>query len=319
MSSPQYWGADAPSVGAYRENQVSEVFKPAGYASLFFNLADKRRVLMGETLTVPAYENLEFPTSVILDEDAPIPLSKLNVTAKTISMNERGRAVAITGKTQRRSPFDILQAHKDDIAEMMKRELEEVISTALKTMPIKYVATGAATQTITTNGIAGAAALSNPNIYHMQNIGAYLQDTLRVPMDPRYGSYVGVFRGNGILSIQRDPEWRELHRGTGLTSIDTLQAGKIEDISLFRHNDQRVLDNAIGTNNDVSEGFVFGNQAVLFGFLEQIGLKFDFSESKATDFGRFKYIAWMGDYGAGIYSDSANSDLARGLHWTSNV
>ena len=317
MSTPQYWGADAPNVGAYKENEVAEVFKASGFASLLFNLADKRRVMQGESLTVPAYENLAFPPTTSLDEDQPIPLSKLNITAKTIAMDERGRAVAVTGKTQRRSPFDVLQAHKDAIAEMMSREMEEVISTALKTMPIKYVATGAATQTVTTNGIPGAAATTNPNIYHMQNIGTLLQDTYRVPMDSRFNAYVALFRGNGILSIQRDPEWRELHRGTGLTSIDTLQAGQIGDIVLFKHNDSRVLANDIGASSDVTEGFVMGNQAVLFGFLEQIGLKFDFSESKATDFGRFKYIAWMGDYGAGIYSDSANADLVRGLHWTS--
>lgn len=317
MSTPQMWGSDAPNVGAYKENEVAEVFKPAGFASLLFNLADKRRVAQGESLTVPAYQNLSFPTSTSLDEDQPIPLSKLSITAKTISMDERGRAVAVTGKAQRRSPLDVLQAHRDAIAEMMRRELEEVISTALKLMPIKYVATGAASQTITTNGVPGGSATTNPNIYHMQNIGNYLSDNLRVPMDPRFGAYAAVFRGNGILSIQRDSEWRELHRGTGLSSIDTLRVGQIGDVVVFKHNDSRVLANNIGSSSDVSEGFVLGNQAVLFGFLEQIGLHFDFSVSKATDFGRFKYIAWMGDYGAGIYSDSANADLVRGLHWSS--
>lgn len=317
MSSPQFWGSDAPSVGAYKENQVAEVFKPAGFAALLFQLADKRRVAMGESLTVPAYENLSFPSSTSLDEDQPIPLSKLTISAKTISMDERGRAVAVTGKTQNRSPWDVLQGHRDAIAEMMRRELEEVISTALKTMPVKYVATGAATQTITTNGTPGAAATTNPNIYHMQNIGNYLSDNLRVPMDPRFGAYVGVFRGNGIFSIQRDPEYRELNRGLGLSPIENLRVGQIGDIVLFKHNDDRVLSNSIGVSSDVSEGFVMGDQAVLFGFIQQIGLRFDFSESKATDFGRFKYIAWMGDYGAGIYSDSANADLVRGLHWSS--
>lgn len=318
MSSPQFW-SNAPSAGAYKEHEVAEVFKPAGYASLFFNLAAKKRVMSGEGLTVPAYENLDRPNSLLLDEDQPIPLSKLTVSAKTISMNERGRAVAITGKTARRSPFDILEAHKKAIATMMEQELEVVISTALKSMPVKYVANGAAAQNITVNGTPGAGATHNPNIYHMQYVSDYMQDQLRIPFDPRFGSYVGVFRGNGILSIQQDDDFVKYHEGTGLTAIQKCNVGKIADITFMKHNNSDVLDRALGSSNNVSEGFILGDQAVLFGFLEQIGLHYDFSKSKATDFGRFKYIAWMGDYGAGLYSDSANADLVRGIHWTSNV
>lgn len=318
MSTPQFWGADAPSVGAYQENQVAEVFKPAAFASLLFALAGKRRVAMGSSLTIPAYQNLDFPTSTNLDEDQIIPLSKLSVSAKKISMAERGRAVSITGKTENRSPFDILQAHKDAVQMMMTRELEEVISTALKTMPVKYVATSSSAQTITTNGTASGTVGSNPNIFHMQYIGNYLGDNLRVPMDPRYGAYVSVWRGSAILGIQRDDEYFELHRGLGLPPIaEVAIKGKIGDVVLMKHNDPRVLNNnLLGNTTGYSEGFVFGQDAVLFGFIEQIGLYYDFSKTKATDFGRFKYIAWLGDYGAGLYSDSANADLVRGLHWT---
>ena len=53
MSTPQFWGSDAPSVGAYKENEVAEVFKPAGFKALLFQMADKRRVMQGESLTVP--------------------------------------------------------------------------------------------------------------------------------------------------------------------------------------------------------------------------------------------------------------------------
>src|SRR5260221_4593869 len=220
MSTPQFWGADSPNVGAYREHEVAEIFKPAGFAALLFQLAGKRRVASGQSLTVPAYQNLSFPSSTVLDEDQTIPLSKLSVSAKTISMNERGRAVAITGKTENRSPWDILSGHKDAVSTMMSRELEEVISTALKTMPIKYVATSASAQTITTNGVASGTLGVNPNIFHIQYIGNYLSDNLRVPMDPRYNAYVGIFRGNGILGIQRDDQYFELHRGRGLSAIE---------------------------------------------------------------------------------------------------
>jgi len=317
MSTPQFWGSDAPNVGAYREHEVIPVFRAAAFASVLFQMADKRQIASGQSLTIPAYENLDFPATTSLDEDQPIPLSKLNITAKTIEMDERGRAISVTGRTQRRSPFDVLEAHQTAIAEMMSREMEEVISTALKTMPIKYVPTGAANQNVTTNGTPGAVAANNINVYHLQNIGTLLSDTYRVPVDPRTGCYMGLFRGPACLALKRDPDWFELHRGTALESIADFAVGKIGEVMIMKHNDDRVLANNLGTPGNVSEGFVMGHQAVLFGFLEQIGLRFDFSEDKATDFGRFKYIAWYGDYGAGIYSDSANADLVRGLHVTS--
>lgn len=318
MSTPQFWGSDAPSTGAYKEHEVAEIFKPAGFASLLFQLAGKRKVASGQSLTVPAYQNLDFPTSTVLEEDENIPLSKLSVTAKTISMSERGRAVAVTGKTENRSPWDILSGHKDVISTMMSRELEEVIATALKTMPVKYVCDTSSAASITTNGTPGASASSNVNIFHAQNIGNYLSDTLRVPMDPRYNAYVMVLRGAGVLSIQRDDEYFELHRGRGLSAIENLRVGQIADCVIYKHNDSRVLSNAIGDGSAFSEGFVLGQDAVLFGFIEQIGLYYDFSKNKATDWGRFKYIAWLGDYGAGLYSDSANAGLVRGLHISSS-
>lgn len=316
MSTPQFWGADAPTQGAYKSHDVAEVFKPAGYASLLFSLAGKRRLKSGEALTVPAYSNLDFPTSTALDEDDTIPLSKLSITAKTISMSERGRAVAVTGRAVNRSPIDILMAHKDAVAEMMTRELEEVVSTALKTMPIKGVITSSTAVSITTNGSPSGTRSGDINVYLLQYLSNYLSDNKRVPMDPRYGSYVGIFRGNAILSVQSDSDYFELHRGMGLKAIDTLNVGKIADTQLFKLNDDRVLDNAQGTGNANSEGFILGKDAVLFGVIEDIGLHFDFSKSKATDFGRKKYIAWVGDYGAGLYSDSANADLVRGIHLT---
>jgi hypothetical protein len=316
MSTPQFWGADAPSTGAYKEHEVSEVFKPAGFASVLFNLAGKRKVASGQSLTIPAYANLDLETSNLLTEAETIPLSKLVVTAKVISMNESGRAVAITGMTERRSPWDILSAHKEQIQEVMSRELERTISTALRLMPIKYVATSSSAANITTNGTPSGTAASNPNVFHIQNIGSYMGDSLRIPFDPRYGSYVGIFRGNAILNIQRDDDYFELNRGRGLEPIAELNVGKIGDVSLIKHNDPQSLLNNIGSGSAISEGFILGKDAVLFAFLEQIGLYYDFSKTKATDFGRFKYIAWMGDYGAGLYSDSANAGLARGIHWT---
>lgn len=314
--SIQSWELDASSTGAYKENQVAEAFMAAGFKSVLFNLADKRRVASGESLTVPSVSEITFPTSTALDELQTIPLSKLTISAKTISMAEKGRAIAVTGRTQRRSPIDVLSAHKSKVSEMMSRELESVISTALKTSNIKYVANGVASQNITTNGTAGAAALSNPNIYHLRYMSNYMSDTLRAPKHRKFNSYVGLFRGNAIMSIQNDPEYTEINNGLP-NEFSRLSVGKIADISLMSHNDDNVLSNTIGTNSDVSEGIIMGDEAVLFGFLEQIRLVYDFSETKATDFGRFKYIAWKGDYGAGLYSDSANAGLARVMHYTS--
>ena len=52
MSQLQQWG-DAPAVGAYKEHEVAEVFKPAGYASLLYAMAEKKNITSGESVTIP--------------------------------------------------------------------------------------------------------------------------------------------------------------------------------------------------------------------------------------------------------------------------
>jgi hypothetical protein len=319
MSAPQFW-SDAPAVGAYQEHEVDSVFKPAAFASLLFRLAEKRKLASGDSLTVPSFANLDMPSSTGLVEDELIPVSKLTISAKTIAMNAKGRAVVIGDLAVNRSPFDVLSAHKEELGVMMTRELEAVCATALKLMPVKYVATGVASQTISTNGTAGAAATHNLNVYHLRYLSNYMSDVLRIPYHPSYGSFVSIFRGNALVSLQSDPEFLEIHKSQNSSVFAGLELqGKIADIAVLKHNDDNVLDRALGNANNVSEGFILGKQPLLFGMIEQIKLIYDFSEGVSTDFGRRKYIAWKGDYGAGLFSDSANAGLVRGIHWSSNV
>lgn len=320
MSAPFMQGTDTPT-GVIRDHAIlGEVFMQSAYQAKLFSLADKRKVASGNSVTIPSILELDQPTSLVLAEDQPIPLSKLSITSKAINVSERGRGISVTHLAQSRipSPIDLLNSCKEQLAQLISRDLEKVCATALKTTQLKYVPTGVASQTITTNGTAGAAALANINVYHLRYLSNYMQDDLRIPMNKQFNGYVGVFRGNGLLSVQLDPEFTQIHQGLP-DAFASLKVGRIADVVLFPINDSNVLDNAIGTNNDVSEGILMGDQAVVFGIIDEFKVAYDLSESKATDFGRFKYVAYRGDFGAGLYNDSANAGLVRSIHVTSNV
>jgi N4-gp56 family major capsid protein len=317
--SIQSWDVDRPSTGAYPEHEMSAVFRASSFLSPLFQEAEMKMVKSGETISIPIVDNLSLPSSVNVNELDRLPVLKLSITAKTISLAEKGLSVQVTRKSVNRSPIDILQEHKEMLQRTMSRTLEATVAEALDDMLVKYVATGPVSQNVATNGTAAAAALNNLNFYHARYINNYLRDQLRVPKRSKgraAGKYLGIFRGNAELALRNDPEFVEFNTGVP-SSMEKDLVGEIAGIKIVLTDDSNVLANNVGTNSDVSEGFIIGDEAVYMCIMEGLSLKYDFSESYANDYGRFKYIAWHGDIAAGLPADSANAGLVRGLHFTS--
>lgn len=315
MSQLQTW-ADAPTTGAYTDNQTAEVLKPAGFKSPLWMLAEKKRIASGESLTIPHYENLDLPTDATLTEDEVIPYSKLVLSAKKITASEKGRGLKVTIKDLNRTFWDLKAAHNEQLQENLRREYNRTIRAALATMPVKYCTTGAAAGTFTTNGTPSGVATDDINIYHLQRVSNYMQDDLRVPFRDS-GAYAAVFRQSAVFHIQRDSEFQAYHAQQGLSPIANMAVGKIADIEIMPANDPEVVIKTLGSSNNISEGFILGKQAVCLGYVQNFEIRYDFSQSKATDMGRIGYMAYVGDYGVGLYSDSANAGSVRGVHFSS--
>lgn len=312
------FSVDSPNVGAYKEQVVSDLFRQAGYDAVFARIAERKLVPTGESLTIPSSEELSFALDNSVTEDQLLPLSKITVNAKTIAMQQRGYTVSVTRTAKIRGPVDIWDESKKRLAQHMGRDMEGLIASALKTSPIKYVATGAATQNITTNGTASGTLAAGPNFYHMRYLSRYMQDNLRIPFSSKIGGAFGaVFRYSALQSLKSDSEYNEIHRGLPQYFESIKSIGRIEDFVVMPYNDNVVLNGAIGSGNAFSEGLLFGDECCYLGVQEDFGVYYDVSEGESTDFGRFCYAAYHGHMAAGLPSDSANAGLARVIHWTS--
>jgi len=308
--SLQTWGLDAPSTGAYDEQTVADVFRAASSQTVFFKYLELKKIQSGKDLTIPIVDVLSLPTTCNLNESEYIPLSKLSITANTITAYERGRGVKWTHQTERRSPIDILGEHKKALEDLMARDLDSVSKGALDDTPIDYCANGAASQAITTGSNVAATCASDPNFYHMRFLARYMRDDLRIP--PRSnGNLVAIFRWKGIQALRDDPEFLSLNTGNP-SGMRDYSVGQIEGFDIVGTN-HNVLSTNIGSGSVYTEGLLFGAEAAYFAFIDMPGIHYDFSE----DFGRFKAIAWYGDFGAGLSTSSANAGLVRVIHWTS--
>lgn len=314
MSMLQDW-ASSPSTGAYQSHEVMEVFRQAVEQSIWMPFAKRVSISSGQAVTVPIRGRLAEPSSSLLQESQSIPLDKLNITAKTISLYERGRGAQISRKNINRSPIDLLQEHKLAIAEQMQLDMDTVLKAGFTAGQLKYVPTGAASYNLATNGTAGAAALSNVNFYHIRKMRDLAFRTYLMPKNMD-GSFSFVVSTAGVRGILDDPEFLEINSPQNRSQFEGNLCGKIADVKIFE--DNHSLSDSKGTNSDVGEGVFIARDSVYYAILSQPSIHYDASDSTATDFGRFVNLAWHGDWGCGTSTDSASAGLVRLIHVTSS-
>ena len=309
MSLAQGW-ADAPS-GAYQDHNVLEVFRAAVEQTIWLPYAKRMQISDGSTMTVPIRSRLSEPSSSALVEHIEIPLDKLTVSSKNISLTERGRGVQVTRKAMNRSPIDLLAEHKLALAEQMALDMDTVLGAAFQAGQLKYAATGAASYGLATAGSFTSAALSNANFYHIRKMRDLAFRTYLMPkLDS--GSYAFVVSTSGVRGILDDPEFLEINKGFRPEKFEKNLVGKIADVEIFEDNHN--LSDGVGTNSDVGEGVFIAKEGVYYAVLEQPSIHFD----STIDHGRFTSIAWYGDWGAGTSTDSATAGLVRLIHFGSS-
>ena len=313
MSLLQDW-ASAPTTGAYEEHEIGSVLRQAVESTVWLPFANRSNISSGQTLTLPIRGRLSEPTNSALTESMTIPLDKLTITAKTITMVERGRGVQVTRKAMNRSPIALLEEHKMALSEQMGLDFDTVLSNAFQGGQLKYAATGAASYNLATNGTFGTAALSNPNFYHMRKLRDLAFRTYFMPKLAS-GKYAYVTSTAGYRGILDDPEFLEINKNGNSSVFGKNFVGTIADVEVFE--DNHTLADNLGTGTDVGEGVFIARDAVEYAMIQQPTIHYDASDSVATDFGRFVSIAWYGDWGAGTTSDVATAGLARLIHFGS--
>jgi N4-gp56 family major capsid protein len=307
------WSFDAPT-GTFKQHALSKkLYETAIEESVFMDHVRPIQSFgrkQGENVTLTRIANLTEPTSATLTEGIPIPEDDFSVSTTSITVSEIGRAVPYTSLAEDLSFFDVENQIQRVLRDQMKLTLDTKAATIYKTASVKYVPTGLASSTITTNGTAGATAAANLNVYHVEEIRDYLYDTLFTPMIG--DSYVGIFRTLGLRGIKRDPAWEEWHKYSDPSRKFNSEVGRLEEIRFIETNHANALAKT-GTNSVLGSGVVFGEDSVA---LAEV-LSPELRAAIPGDFGRQKAVAWYGILEFGLIWNTGNAGQARIVHVTS--
>lgn len=308
------WTFDAPT-GTYKNHALaSKLYEAAVANSVFVDFAAPAEGYgknAGESITLTRVRNITEPTSAELDEMSRIPEDEFDLSTKVVTVKELGRSVPYTSLSQDLSKYDIYNPIQRKLRDQMRLVLDTKAATAFKRAQVKYVPTGAATSTVTANGVAGAAATVNMNVFHVEEIRDLMFDTYHVP--PLEGdTYVGIFRTLGLRGIKRDVKWEQWHIYTDPQAKYNGEVGKLEDIRFVESNHANALGK-IGTGAVLGEGVVFGEDNILLAEAMTPELR----AAIPGDYGRSKGVAWYGILDFDIIWDTGNAGEARIVHVTS--
>jgi N4-gp56 family major capsid protein len=310
----QTWIFDAPS-GVYKSHAIStRLYTAAVEDAKFMAHVDPQPDIgrkKGETITLSRVKAMTEPLSPDLTEGERIPEDTITLNTTSITMVEVGRAVPYTSLADDFSEYNIANTVQKELRRQMTLALDTKASAAFRGCQVKYVPTGLASNSITTNGTAGASATANLNVFHVEEIADYMSDTLFVPTIG--DGYVGIFRTLGLRGIKRDPAWEEWHKYTNPQAKFTGEVGMIENIRFIQTNHNNALGK-VGTGSVLGSGVVFGEDAVVMAEARTPEL---LARPDAADFGRSRAVAWYGILEFGEVWDTGNSGEARIMHITS--
>lgn len=307
------WNFDAPT-GTYKNFTLSQkLYEAAVENSVFMDHITPVEGFgrkQGETVTLTRVRNITEPTDATLDEQVRIPEDDFNLSTRSITVKELGRAVPYTSLSMDLSAFDLENPIQRKLREQMRLVLDTKAATAFKTALIKYVPLTANTNSITTNGVAGGTATVNMNFFHVEEIRDYMFDTLQVP-PLEGGDYLGIFRTLGLRGIKRDTKWEEWHKYTDPQAKFNGEVGRIEGIRFIETNHSRAL--AKLATGILGEGVVFGDEGVAMAE----ALTPELRAAIPGDFGRSRAVAWYGILEFALIWDTANAGEAKVVHVTS--
>jgi N4-gp56 family major capsid protein len=305
------WTYDGPT-GTYKNQALSsKLYEQAIAECSFMDFVKPISAFgksMGESVTLTRVRQLSEPTNARLSENERIPEDTLALSTTTITVKEWGRSVPFNSLAEDLSKFDVENTIQMTLKNQLKLVLDSAACAAFKTAKVKYTPTGAATNNISTSGVAGASATANINAFHLEQIRDYLYDTLLAP--PASGDdYIGIFRALAIRGLKNDSNWLEWHKYTDPQAKFNGEAGRWESIRLIETNHANALGK-IGTGSVLGEGIVFGADAVAMAESMTPELR----AKSPEDYGRSKGVAWYGQFEFGIIWDTAAAGEAKIVH-----
>lgn len=311
------WTFDAPS-GVYKSHTLSSQLRYAAIAEAKFMQFVKPEAgygrKQGDTVTITRISALAIPTSGRLSETNLIPEDTLTITTKAITVTEWGRAVPFTSFNEDLASFNVENIVQKTLKDQMKIILDSAAAGAFKSTDakIKATPTGPASITYATTGTCVTSALSNLNVFHVEDIRDYLYGTLKCPAFSG-DDYIGIVSTKAKRGLISDPNWEVWHKYTDPSAKYNAEIGRLENIRFIETNNFGALSNAMGSGSVLGEAVFFGADAVAMAVVQDPELRAKIPQ----DYGRSRGVAWYGIAEFGVIWDTANAGQARIVHVTS--
>lgn len=309
------WTFDAPT-GTYKQHELSSKLRIASIAQTKFLQFTRPEPgygkKKGESITITRLSNITVPSNGRIAENNRIPEDNIVLTTTSIVVSEWGRAVPYTSLSSDLGKFDPESMIQKKLKDQMALVLDSAAAAAHKTGQIKAEATGSTSINFDTGGTATQQAVSNLQVYHVEQIRDYMFSTLFVPPYEN-DDYVALVSTKAKRGVINDPAWEIWHKYTDPQAKWAGEIGRIENCRFVEINNTSALSGSLGLNGVCGEAIFMGEDGVATAVAEDPELR----AAIPQDFGRAKSVAWYGILEFGIVWTTSNPGEAKIVHVTS--
>jgi len=265
----------------------------------------------GETINIVHLNEFADPTSTQLEEDTRIPIDKLALGNRTVTLVEWGRGTEYTNLNEQLSKFSPSDYLQKALMRQMERALDTTGATAFKHTDVKicFIPTSLTGGTFDTDGTPSTTATANITFDHMGVLADYIAGDIHAP--PFEGDdYIMLSCRKTLRGLKQDSLWQDIHKY--LQKGDLFfkgEVGKAENIRCVQVDREAAFSNTAGSSTVLGEAVVFGDEAV--GYAEAQTPQLYADPNYQSDFGRSKAVAWRGIYVYGSVWNTATDGEAK--------
>lgn len=314
MAGEVTWTFDAPT-GVYKSHYISNKLLHVAVEEMkmvpFTTPVDDFGKGKGETVTLMHIKHVAEPTSAELSETTRIPIDKVQMGTRAITLVEMGRGIEFSHLFRVLSRFDIKNEIQKELSLQMERCMDSASAAAFKHTDVKviFIPTSLTGGTWDTDGTPSTSASHNLTFDHMGVISDYMAGDLHVPFY-QGDNYVGCFARKPLRGLKQDPLWQAVHLYLRKGELFFKgEVGMAENIRCVQVNRENALSNSIGTGSVTGQGVVFGSEAVARVEAEAPHLRL--SPDYQSDFGRTQAVAWYGIIKFGSFWNTATDGEAK--------
>ena len=320
IGSHTYAGSTPTSPAAIQSHFISEVFQPAMRGLVDLARFSKKVEITGKTYNIPSYKKLDIADSVVRgSEDAEFRLSRVEFDGKSADLSLQGNAIEFdnTFVSRNAGVMDVISILKDELQQEMKLQLDKIHKNALDAGNLIMTPTGYASQQVDVGGTPSQAAAANLSVYHFQYLRLLAGDTYAIPMIKQLGAYAYLTRGKACFALKRDPEFQAFHQGIP-SQLQKGLVAEIDGIKIYENNEEELFLDNLGTNSDVAEGVLLGDEAMHMFYNGMFNVVMDRGEVAANHFGTKGYIYYKADLGVTLPTNSVEKRRVRHIRVTSS-